>query len=403
MSSITLRVKSGSRFETEENNGANNLLQHLAFTGKSNHGPTVAEAFEKFGAVVEFHPHEKMENSDVTSAIEILGEMVNGLSNLSGEQIEAVRPRVIRHKEAVSNCKYSRSMDHLHSIIYQQDTLGLTREGSLTNLQSLDAKTLSNFASKNYSNSGMTLGVAGNLNPSEVWDAACAAFPLEKSHSEFVEPPTAKYYGSIVTDRDDSNDDVIFTVGYEGVSISDPKMYPIMVVKELIGDFSKYSGAANNHSGRLAEFVATEGICDSFNCFNQMYTDCGVFGVTLVSQGKHLDTLVGSTVSEFVRLAHNARPAEVERAKVKLQNKILAAHNGPDTLSKHGAFYSSNGAFPPTLNDMMNDISNVSLDDIRETCGEYFTDTEPAVVAIGSTRRAPDYNQVRGWTHWWRI
>jgi len=407
--SITLRINSGSRFETEENNGANHLLQHLAFTGKAKNAPTIGEAFEKLGASVSVDSCREQTaftvtvgSNNVDAAISVLSEMVNSLSNLTQEQVEQARPRALAQQKAALSCKYNRTMDHLHSIIYQKDSLGLAKEGKTENLQKLTAKSLSQYASENYTNGRMAIGVSGNYD-GDIAKTVSAAFPVDKNPQP-TPKQSAKYYGSIVTERDDNEkDDVLVTVGYEGIPYCASNHYVMMLVKELVGDFSKYSGAGNNHSGRLAEYLATEKLCDSFTTFNQCYSDVGVFGITLASQGKYLDDLVGGVCSEFVRLAHNARPAEVERAKNKLVNKILARHNGSAVVSNDIAQFALLGVAPPTLSETLNNIAALNVDDVRNVCAEHFMDVEPAVVGIGSTRKVPDYNQVRGWTHWWRI
>jgi len=407
--SVTLRVNTGSRFETEENNGASHFLQHLAFNSKAKNAPTIGEAFEKLGASVSVSNSREqlaytvsVDGRDINAAISILGEMVNSLSDLTQEQVEQVRPRALEHQKAAVACKYKRSMDHLHSIIYQKDTLGLAKEGKAENLRKLDAATLSQFASENFTNERMVLAVAGNFDGKDLQETVSEAFPLDRNPKP-APNPTAQYYGSVVTDRDDTTDDVLVTVGYEGLSQTANNYYPLAIVKELVGDYCKYSGAGNNHSGRLAEYLATEKLCDSFTTFNQCYSDVGVFGITMASQGKYLDDLVGGVVAEFVRLAHNARPGEVVRAKDKLINKVLARHNGPDALSNDIALYTMLGVVPPNLSDVINNIDSVSVDHVRAVCSEHFMDVEPAVVGIGSTRNVPDYNQVRGWTHWWRV
>ena len=172
---------------------------------------------------------------------------------------------------------------------------------------------------------------------------------------------------------------------------------------EIVGDYDKWSGVGNNSSSRLAEVAGTENLADSFQTFSQSYSDAGLFGVTVATQGKNLDNLICEVCSEFVRLAHNARPSEVARAKLALQNKVLLGHDGVSTLSRKTAFETAQAGQNHTLKSKLDLIDEVTVERVRDLCTRKFTDTEPGLVGIGSTHWLPDYNQVRGWTHWWRI
>merc|ERR1712184_35948 len=109
---------------------------------------------------------------------------------------------------------------------------------------------------------------------------------------EALNNESSQYYGSFVTERDDTTDDVLVTIGYDGVSLVDEDAIVLQLVREMVGDYSKWSGVGNNSSSRLAEVAGTEGLADYFTAFSQHYSDAGLFGVTMGSQGKHLDSLV---------------------------------------------------------------------------------------------------------------
>lgn len=408
--SITLDVSTGSRYETEESNGANFFLQHLAFTGKSQTGNHFGKILENIGARVNVSSTRENVAYTITclpeytdTAINILADMTKSLSNITDEQVSNSRNCVLQQKKKIESCKINRSLDHLHSIIYQQDSFGFTKEGSEKVLQNITAKTLNQYASEYYQNNRYSIGVSGVCNTKNIFENIRTHFSAVGSPKLFDKPSTPKYFGSVVTERDDTNDNVTFTLGFEGTTSTHPNFYPLAIVKELIGNYSRYSGTGDNHSGRLGELLAHDDTCDSFSTFNYTYSDCGVFGIMAESQGKKLDPLVCEICHEFVRLGHNARPGEFERAKKKLKNRYLASCEGTDVKSKEIASFAKEGLETPSLKDRLDGIDDVSIEKFREVCCDHFMDTEPAIVGIGSTKNVPDYNQVRGWTHWWRI
>jgi len=58
---------------------------------------------------------------------------------------------------------------------------------------------------------------------------------------------------------------------------------------------------------------------------------------------------------------------------------------------------------PLSVAKVIDVIDNTSVSMLTSVANQYLMDVEPAVVGIGSTVNFPDYNQVRGWTHWWRL
>jgi len=408
--SVCLHVRTGSRFESEENNGANFVIDKLAFAGKSSSGnKSLAEAVEEIGGDVHLDRSREhvsytinVEASQLGAATKLLGQAVSNLAKITPDQVENVRYRALGEKAALENDKQYRAMDHLHSIVYQQGSLGLPVQGNTTNLQKMNAQTLTNLVHQFYTADNMALSVAGRVGNDFVRTAADSFGNLGTSREAFSSEGS-KYFGSFVTERDDTTDNVLVTIGYDGVSLVDEDAIVLQLVREMVGDYSKWTGVGNNSSSRLAEVTGTEGLADSFTTFNQSYSDAGLFGVSMNSQGKHLDSLVCEVCSEFVRLAHNARPAEVNRGKIALKNKILLAHDGVDRIARKIAQETLIDGYSHAIKSKLDQIDAITVDRVREVCTRKFTDTEPGVVGIGSTRKVPDYNQVRGWTHWWRI
>lgn len=338
----------------------------------------------------------------VPKAIQILGDMVSSLKNVSEESVSKVRGQVLNQKKAVESDKYLRSMDHLYSTMYQQDTMGFTKEGPSANIKSLNAADLSDYASKLYVNENMSIGVTGSdFDVDSAWKIVQQAFNSSGSVAVSSKP---HFFGSTVTDRNDNDEDsVLVTFAFDGLAKQSKELHKLLVVKELVGEFSKFSGAGDTHSSNLAEHVATERLANSFFTFNQSYSDSGFFGITLASHGRLLDDLCVGVISEFVRFAHNARPNEVQRAVTKYKNIVLAQDDGSAFMSKKIASANLSGFHVPTLKEQIESISSINENSIRALCRNHFMDVEPVVVGVGSTRLVPDYNQIRGYTHWWRI
>merc|ERR1712130_913635 len=206
--SVCLHVRTGSRFESEENNGANFVIDKLAFAGKSSSGnKSLAEAVEEIGGDVHLDRSREhvsytinVEASQLGAATKLLGQAVSNLAKITPDQVE--------------NDKQYRAMDHLHSIVYQQGSLGLPVQGNTTNLQKMNAQTPTNLVHQFYTADNMSLSVAGRVGNDFVRNATDAFGNLGTSR-EAPNSVSSRYFGSFVTERDDTTDDVLVTVGYD--------------------------------------------------------------------------------------------------------------------------------------------------------------------------------------------
>eukprot|EP00168_Porphyra_purpurea_P016971 TRINITY_DN5679_c0_g1_i1.p1 TRINITY_DN5679_c0_g1~~TRINITY_DN5679_c0_g1_i1.p1 ORF type:complete len:253 (-),score=66.38 TRINITY_DN5679_c0_g1_i1:72-830(-) len=212
------------------------------------------------------------------------------------------------------------------------------------------------------------------------------------------------YTGSALTVADDrTNGETTVAVALEGASWSSPDHVPLLVIQSIVGNYDKALGGGKNLSSRLGELVATEDLARKFSSFNTCYNGTGLFGNYFVTTGDKTEDMTCEVLSEYVRIAHDVSDAEVERAKRRLKSATLMQTDGPSAACEEiGRQMMSLGRRVPPA-EMAARIDAIDTKTVRDVATRYFTDVEPAVVAVGDVTQFPDYNQIRGWTHWWRV
>ena len=195
------------------------------------------------------------------------------------------------------------------------------------------------------------------------------------------------------------SENVYVNIAFQGASVSDADFIPLLVLKELIGSYSHDSGVSSYSSTRIGELIGTEHLADSFETYSLNYSNTGLFGFRIKTDTHNQEDVVCEVISELVRLAHNARPVEVGRAVITADNRMKALYNDVSSIAN---FLSQQLLYGSPLS-YIETLQNTNERTIRELCTRRFTDTDPVAVAIGNSLNFPDYNQIRGWTHWWRI
>jgi len=410
VATIGLFIRGGSALENQQTEGVSNILKYLIADGKvKKSGKRIAEEVENVGGRLHFKAGREttailaqVAKNDVEKAVEILGSIVENFKEFSSaETLSKAKQRVLRDIESEENDLDQYSLEHLHSIAYQTSSLGNPQKGSIAGVSKLTPDAVKNFAEKIFtSNRLVVAGVGGvdNTSLARLVGNYFGLLPQGKSTLDVEQP----FIGSAVTVHDDSTDHVHATVAFQGTSDYSADYYTLQVIQEIIGNYSASSGVSNNSSTRLAELFGTEKLASRFSGFNISYAETGLVGVQVATTAEKLEDSIAEIITDYVRISQNARPAEVGRAKARVINDIRRTRD--DTLSvalELGKQLLSVGR-PLTLSEVLASVDEIDPNNVRKVASNHFVDTEPAVVAIGNTIEIPDYNQIRGWTNWWR-
>lgn len=306
----------------------------------------------------------------------------------------------MKEKAKFESCVINQGNEHLHALAYQLSPYGNTITGVAETIQKLTVADVKSFIEQQFVAEKVAIAAAGHIKTSDLIKFIEPTTQKLPSGREVIVPAAPIFIGSSVHDHSDNTEKVFVNIGFQGASASDADFVPLLVLRELIGSYSESSGVSNYSSTRIAELIGTEHLAKNFETFNLSYANSGIFGFRLETDTHSLEDIVCEVISELVRLAHNARPVEVSRAVLSTDNKLRSSYNNVSSISNLLAQQLLYGT-PET--SLLETLQNTNERTIRELCARKFTDTDPVAVGIGNSLNFPDYNQIRGWTHWWRI
>jgi len=412
-STIAVVVNTGSSYETAKNNGVAHFLEHLAFKGTERRTATGLELeVENMGASLNaFTSREhtvyiaKVFKQDVDKAVDILSDIIQNPKH-SEAAIEQERGVILREMAEVEKIMEEAVFDHLHSIAFQGSPLSYTILGPKENINTFTKGDFTEYIKTHYTADRMVVVGTGAVDHAQLEKLAEASFTslAKESPIDFSASVKPVYTGSALTVADDrTNGETTVAVALEGASWSSPDHVPLLVIQSIVGNYDKALGGGKNLSSRLGELVATEDLARKFSSFNTCYNGTGLFGNYFVTTGDKTEDMTCEVLSEYVRIAHDVSDAEVERAKRRLKSATLMQTDGPSAACEEiGRQMMSLGRRVPPA-EMAARIDAIDTKTVRDVATRYFTDVEPAVVAVGDVLNFPDYNQIRGWTHWWRV
>lgn len=324
--------------------------------------------------------------------------MFNAFEEMSNEQIEEARSRVLIRKKLLENCKKTRAMDHLYSSIYQQSTFGFPVSGSSENIARMRRGDIMEYFIENYRPSNMIFSVSGSINIDMIYDCVRIGFPHVRyfHEPEVVAPP--KFYSSMVKDFDNSSsDDVYVCFAYEIPDLM--KSYPVLLhVDKLIGSYNRKDGKEDYSSCRIAEISAAENLCDFYETFIHLNFSSGIYGFNIKTKRDKVRDFIELVVGEFIRLASSMSENELRRASQQVAVNEVAPDDNLVTLCKKNA---NNIIMGPYLrasrNERLHVAQTVGLEYVRDFVAENFLNCSPSIVGVGDTSEFPELAQISSW------
>jgi len=402
---VGLWIDAGSRYETSENNGTAHFLEHMAFKGTANRSQLDLELeVENMGAHLNAYTsreqtvyYAKSFSKDLPQSVEILADIIQN-STLGEQEIERERGVILREMEEIEQNQQEVVFDYLHSTAYQGTPLGLTILGPSENIKKINQADLRKYIKEHYQPSRMVLAAAGGVDHDKLVDLAKEFFGTEEAADQQATAPTYQpctFTGSEIRHRSDDMPFVHVALAVESVGWQHPDTIPLMIANQIIGTWDRSSVNGAHFPNPLVRRMAEENLAVSFQSFNTLYTDTGLWGIYFVSTNENCFNASIRVQDEWIRLCTNLTEFEVTRAKNTLLTNIALMLDGTtpicEDIGRQMLCYGRRIPWP----ELAQRIQGVHFEEMKRVLGKYIWDTCPAVASIGPTEALPDYQYTR--------
>nr|XP_039256029.1 mitochondrial-processing peptidase subunit beta-like [Styela clava] len=402
---VGLWIDAGSRYESEKNNGTAHFLEHMAFKGTSNRSQLELELeIENMGAHLNAYTsreqtvyYAKAFSKDLPQAVEILADIIQN-STLGEAEIERERGVILREMEEIEQNQQEVVFDYLHATAYQNTPLGLTILGPSENIKSITRNDLVTYIQSRYKPSSMVMAAAGGVNHDKLVELAKQYFgatesSVAESLSNSLKP--CRFTGSDMRHRDDRMPYVHVALAVEGVGWNHYDTIPLMIANQIIGTWDRSSTNGAHFPNPLMRRMANENLCVSFQSFNTLYTDTGLWGIYYVTDNANVFDCTVRIQDELMRVCHQISDFEVERAKNTLLTNMAIMMDGTtpicEDIGRQMLCYGRRIPWP----EMTMRIQQIGTQDVKDAMQKYVYDQDPAVAAIGPTEALPMYTNIR--------
>lgn len=271
--SLGIWIGTGSRFETEENNGISHFIEHMLFKGTTTRSARdIAEAFDSIGGHLNaFTSKEytcyygKVLDEHLPIAVDVLADMFFN-STFDEQELEKEKNVVLEELKMYEDTPDDVVHDLIAKASYYDHSLGYTILGKEDILNQLKPNDLRAYIKEHYTPQNTVIAVAGNFEEQAVIDLVAKYFESFQGTGQKLqmsEPLMTAHHLMKTKDTEQAH----FCLGFQGLPIGDQGMYSLILLNNILG---------GSMSSRLFQEVREErGLAYSVFSYHTSFQDSG--------------------------------------------------------------------------------------------------------------------------------
>ena len=390
--SVGIWIDTGSRDETETNNGISHFVEHMVFKGtKRRSVREIAQSIESLGGYLNAFTgkehtcfYARVLDEDTEIAVDVLSDMAIH-STFPEKEIEKERGVVIEELKNAEDDPDDIIHDYFEKALFGPHALGFPVIGTEKNLRSFNRKELLEFRSDRYVPSRMVVAAAGQVRHEQLVELTKRYLDIDsklpKSSGMRRTVPRAQKKTLSVLEKPIQQAHVC--LGTVGFSINSPQRYPLLVLNSLLGD---------GMSSRLFQNIREKyGFAYSVYSFANMMADAGTFGAYIGTDINHVDKCIELIWKELEHLKTNEVPlAELKRTKSQLKGgMMLNLESIPSRMIRLGSSELYFGELS-SLDSIIKKIDAVTQDDLRAVATSLFREEKfSSIIFKPTNHRTP--------------
>jgi predicted Zn-dependent peptidase len=377
----------GSRHEPLELNGISHFIEHTVFKG-TNRRTALEIAIEQDrlgGNLDAFTSHEetgfaiKAIDEQLPAAFDLIADM---LTNPKFDEVDLLSEQkvIIEEMKMVEDSPEELLGDIFNEAFFPGHPLGLNIAGTPDTVKTFDAVKTAKYHFETYNAANLVIAAAGNIDHDElVAMVANSGFSADVAGSNVIREAPAMLAAPIVIRRNKGLEQSHLIVATPFVAATDERRYAADLLASIVG---------GGTSSRLWQKVREErGLAYSVGASASMYQDCGLFSASAATSPDQAGEVLDLIVAEMREVnANGVTDAELELAKQQSRASILLSLE--DSASRAAALAQSEMVHGRqiSVDETLENIENVTAEEIHDLAREYFRTEAIAFAALGDLK-----------------
>lgn len=328
-------VKAGSRDELAEENGITHFIEHMLFKGtETRTAKQIAREFDRIGGDMNAYTskeytcyYAKVLDHHAEHAVNILADMFFH-SKMDAGEIDKERQVVLEEISMTEDMPDDDVHEQLWRVMYPHHSMGAPILGTQETLASFDKEKIFEFMDRHYTPNNLVISVAGNITPQllKTIEGLFGSFQKREQEKVYKLPGFLPGYSFKNKETEQGH----LCLGYPGISITDPDIYQLAVLNNILG---------GSMSSRLFQEIREErGLAYSIFSYHSAYSDHGTMAIYGGTSNDQLPELQEVILKSMEALSiEGVGLEEVNDSKEQLKgNLMLGLESTSARMSRNG-------------------------------------------------------------------
>jgi predicted Zn-dependent peptidase len=321
--SIGIWVGTGSRNESQSNNGISHFIEHMLFKGTDNRSAReIADSIDSIGGQLNAFTgkectcyYTKTLDSHADIALDVLSDMFFN-SRFEEKDIEVEKKVILEEIGMYEDSPEELVHDILSETVWEDNSLGLPILGTRETLLNINKDKIKAYINERYLPQNTVIAVAGNFEEDRIIDVIKEKFGgwnASGKDSKTIEDAKFKVNSKI---KVKDTEQIHICMGFEGVAHGSDELYPLLAVNNVLG---------GGMSSRMFQKIREEkGLVYSIYSYPSSYKNAGLFTIYAGMNAEHLEKVVELIIKEIkILLKEGLSKDELEKSKEQLKGSYI--------------------------------------------------------------------------------
>ncbi|MCM2674695.1 M16 family metallopeptidase [Alkalicoccobacillus plakortidis] len=385
--SMGIWVGTGSRNETQKENGLSHLLEHMLFKGTHTRSPQdIAEAFDQIGGQVNAFTskeytcyYAKVLDEHSFIALDVLQDMFFN-STFDEEELEKEKNVIGEEIRMVEDTPDDLVHELLSEACYGSHPLAYPILGTDQTLSSFTSADLRAYMDRFYTGDYVVISVAGNIDETLIEQLKTTFAKVKPTvQTEILTKPQFVQEQRI---RAKEAEQAHLCIGYNGLAIDDPSIYSLVLLNNSFG---------GSMSSRLFQEIREKrGLCYSVFSYHSSFSDSGLLTLYAWNGYIQLDALVEAVEETTHEMAEKGMTEkELKNGKEQLKGSLMLSLESTNSRMSRNGKNELMLRQHRTMDEMLDEINSVTLDSVNELSERILT-SKPALSLVSTTGEWPN-------------
>ncbi len=383
---VIVMTGTGSRYESEHENGLAHFLEHMFFKGtkKRPSARAISEELDGVGSVYNAFTakertayYAKVSSRYLDTTLDVITDIFLN-STLPGKEIAKERGAIIQEIDMYEDMPM-RTVDNVFDalIFGEKHSLGRTILGPKENIRRFMRKDFAAYLKRNYTPINTVVCVAGAFSESKV----LAKIKKEFGHLPHGDSPThIPYIGAQnnprIAIKEKKTDQTHMMLGVPAYPYLHKDEFALAVLTTILG---------GGMSSRLfLEVREKRGLAYSIQAWIERYPDTGYLAVQAGVEHAKLEKTIRTVLDEFRKIKRQkVSAAELEKAKSFIKGTMTLALETSDEIAQHAASTMIHIGRVRPLEEILKGIDTVTTSDIQRVARDLLRTDKLNLAIIG--------------------